>query len=54
MQYEKGKELRDSGKEKTCDSHDYEKEYYLGADTGDYICTKCGHTITHAEYRKLK
>ncbi len=27
-----------------CAHEDYDKEYYLGADTGDYACKTCGIT----------
>ena len=45
MQFEKAKRLAESTTEeqkKNC-NHAYEKEYYLGADTGDRVCSKCGH-----------
>ena len=34
-----------------CD-HSFEKEYFLGAATDDYVCTKCGYDITRAAYFK--
>lgn len=46
MQYDKGAKLRkeaESRKEK-CKHPHIEKEYYLGAQTGDYICSSCGET----------
>lgn len=30
--------------------HTFEKEYFVGAATDDYVCTKCGHDITRAAY----
>jgi len=27
-----------------CDHRDLDKEYYLGAATGDYVCTICGES----------
>lgn len=52
MQFEKTNQLRKSTNEdekKMC-IHSYEKEYYLGISTGDYVCSKCGHTILDSEY----
>lgn len=44
MQHEKAKHLRKVTPKAISDScdHDFEKEYYLGADTGDKVCSKCG------------
>jgi len=42
MQSEKAAELRRAWGDKPCDHPDLEKEYSLGADTGDYVCTTCG------------
>lgn len=42
MQLEKAAELRKSWGNKPCSHSNLEKEYYLGASTGDYVCTTCG------------
>ena len=36
-----------------CKHENLEKEYYLSADTGDYVCTECGETFTKEEKNKL-
>jgi len=45
MQMEKAARLRRLWKAKgnpPCTHSHLDKEYYLGADTGDYVCTTCG------------
>ena len=45
MQHKDAKRLAESTtaeQKKNC-KHTYEKEYFLGADTGDQVCSKCGH-----------
>jgi hypothetical protein len=40
--------LRNAWEEKgnpPCAHDELEKEYYLGAATGDYICTRCGQSF---------
>ena len=44
MQMDKIEELRKEWGTKPCDHPNVEKEYYLGAQTGDYACTQCGRT----------
>lgn len=48
MQMSDANELRRRHGGEPCD-HDWEKEYYLGSATGDYVCRKCG--ITGAEFK---
>lgn len=49
MQAKEAEELRKEWGEKPC-SHDHvEREYYLGAHTGDYVCTTCGRDFTSLE-----
>ncbi len=46
MQFDEGKQLRaDWPKGMICEHFEVTKEYYLGGDTGDKICTKCGKTF---------
>jgi hypothetical protein len=58
MQMEKAKRLREQWGDKPCDNPRFDKEYYLGADTGDKVCTICGHydwehtTKGHSQKRK--
>jgi hypothetical protein len=47
MQMEKASKLREDWHRKgnpPCDHPQLDKEYHLGADTGDVACTTCGET----------
>lgn len=35
-------------------SHAWEKEYYLGTNTGDYRCSICGATCSSVEMDEIK
>ena len=37
-----------------CDHPELDKEYYLGAQTGDYVCTTCGQTFTPDEAEVIR
>ena len=39
---------------KPCEHPKLEKEYYLGSDTGDYVCTTCIESFGPSEMEKLK
>jgi len=54
MQMKKAEALRKSWGEKPCDHPDLDKEYDLGADTGDCVCTTCGAGFTAAEADELR
>ena len=45
MQLEKANKLRKAWGDKPCNHPDVEKEYYLGSNTGDKVCTTCGRVI---------
>ncbi len=49
MQMEKAKQLREEWGGKPCDHPDLEKEYYLGAQTEDFVCTQCGEAFHRSE-----
>ena len=54
MQFEKSDSLKNATtkeQKESCD-HSFEKEYYLGAQTGDYICTKCGYVLWEPRYQE--
>lgn len=34
---------------KPCDHPSVEKEYHLGTQTGDYVCTQCGQTRSNRD-----
>ncbi len=37
-----------------CDHPDLDKEYYLGAQTGDFACMRCGETFSDKEARPIR
>lgn len=39
---------------KPCDHPKTEKEYYLGSDTGDKVCTTCGRVVGDDDFEKSK
>jgi hypothetical protein len=45
MQHEKALKLMKEWGNKPCNHPNVEKEYYLGTDTGDKVCTQCGHPV---------
>lgn len=47
------KESHEKGGNLPC-YHIYAEEKFYGIPTGDYSCTKCGHSISKAEYLKLQ
>lgn len=49
MQAKKAANLRQAWGKKRCEHPAFEKEYDLGAQTGDYICTQCGECFSPAE-----
>ena len=49
MQVSEVAKLREEWGEKPCNHDHIEKEYYLGAHTGDYVCTTCGRDLTATE-----
>ena len=54
MQASKAKDLRDDGGGKPCDHPDFDKEYYLGAESGDYVCTTCGEVFSRRDYESIQ
>lgn len=42
MQTREAIELRNAWGDAPCEHPEFDKEYDLGADTGDFICTQCG------------
>jgi hypothetical protein len=42
MQLNEARELQRMRRGIPCKHHEIEKEYHLGTDTGDYVCTTCG------------
>ena len=54
MQSKRAAELRKEWGNKKCDHPTFDKEYYLGAQTGDYICTQCGKCLTEREVEEIE
>lgn len=45
-------EIAEKYGDKICTGHIWEKEYDLGASTGDYRCKVCGATIWEGDFEK--
>ena len=45
MQLKEANQLRKAWGNAPCDHPNLEKEYSLGADTGDWVCTQCGRSF---------
>jgi hypothetical protein len=52
MNSENAKFLKLSNNNKPCNHPHLEKEYILGASTGDYICTQCGESGWGSNWNK--
>jgi hypothetical protein len=46
MQYDEAARLRTEWGDKPCDHNRVEREYYLGVQTGDWICATCGEEFS--------
>jgi hypothetical protein len=45
MQMHKAWQLRQKWGNKPCDHPSWAREYYLGTNTGDKVCTQCGRDV---------
>ena len=54
MQISVAERLRKNYGDRPCEHKSFEKEYYLGADTGDFICRTCGSAFTRDEMMKIE
>jgi len=54
MQMDRAAKLRKEWGDKPCDHLGVEKEYILGGDTGDVVCTQCGETFTRPEWQQIQ
>jgi hypothetical protein len=55
MQSSEAEALRNSWGDKPCDHPNIDKEYYLGAQTGDFNCVQCGATFfSRAEWEAAR
>jgi len=53
MQAKKAEAIAKAWAGKPCAHPEFDKEYYLSMQTGDYVCTQCGRTFTPSEYETL-
>lgn len=53
MEMKKAQGLRTAWGNKPCDHPHYDRENYLGADTGDKVCTQCGQELSDEEIDKI-
>lgn len=53
MQLKEAKKLRENWHGGECKHLERVKEYDLGTDTGDYVCTKCGEAFSRAEHQSM-
>lgn len=49
MQMKEAAALRKSWGDRPCSHPTLDKEYHLGAQTGDVVCTTCGQAFSSAE-----
>jgi hypothetical protein len=54
MQNSKAQEIREKWGEEQYSHPFLEKEYYLGANTLDFICSVCGQEFTKEEKEKIE
>ncbi len=54
MQSKRAAEIRQKWGSKKCDHPKFDKEYYLSAQTGDYICMQCGNCFTREEVKEIE
>lgn len=50
MQMDEASERRKEWGDKPCDHPQVVKEYFLGTNTGDFVCTQCGKSASSREY----
>lgn len=54
MQMEDAQRLRREWGDRLCAHPSFDKEYYLGAQTGDYVCEQCGEDFTADEVDEIE
>jgi len=54
VQVEHADRLRRAWGDKPCDHPGFDEEYYLGSRTGDYVCERCGASLTANEMREIE
>jgi hypothetical protein len=54
MQFEEAERLRKAWGNKPCDHPTTEKEYMLGMDSGDKVCTTCGKAVFDCNGKRIE
>ena len=54
MQNEKTKRMRKAWSDMPCDHPQFEKEYFLGSDSGDYLYTQCGRVFSRSQKEEIE
>ena len=54
MQYKKAQGLQKAWGNKPCDHPEFDKEYMLGMNTGDLVCTQCGRSFDPESVKSLR
>jgi hypothetical protein len=54
IQVQEAEQLREKWGDKPCDHPKFAREYYLGANTGDYVCTTCGRCFARQKMEELR
>lgn len=54
MQNKKAEQLRKEWGDTPCDHPSFDKEYFNGSDSGDYICTQCGQVFARFQKEKIE
>lgn len=54
MQMKTAARLRKNWGDKVCDHPDFDREYCLGGQTGDYVCVQCGESFTQSAVNEIE
>lgn len=54
MQFKEAQQLRRNWDGKPCKHPAFDREYDLGAHTGDFICTTCGEVFSPQEKERIE
>ncbi|MCL2405006.1 MAG: hypothetical protein FWC92_05615 [Defluviitaleaceae bacterium] len=54
MQTDEASRLRKEWGGKPCNHPSTEREYFLGASTGDLVCTSCGESFSSQELQRIR
>jgi hypothetical protein len=54
MQHDETERLKRQNAGAECDHDEVTKEYYFGAQTGDWVCKTCGESFSPSELSELR